>query len=292
MGWMLMQPANDDDSRTAMETLKETGECLFDLTSSGPRLRAVANGSRSCIDMEKLFHSFVGEAARGRWVIGQNRRFLWGNHFYWMCDYRAMKEVLAYDGTIAIVSQWAQELLRYHFTVIHRHARMMKDVDGLTRRFGRSITTHIMIAALLAKRDAQQRPLAYTDSFKTVEKPTKIKTATNITPQAPILTHTAVKNSVATDQQQSSLPTVFSSRDRHTVFALFTDPIKIQSTSSSSNEAAHLQINKCSTMFQAVESLAVCWICVNDCLGSMNEWSHTHLPPPMIWNTMNVFTSS
>ena len=291
MGWILMQPANDDDSRTAMETLKETGECLFNLTTSGPRLQAVAYGSRSCTDMEKLFHSFVGEAACGRWAIGQNRRFLWGNHFYWMCDCRAMKEVLEYDGTIAMVSRWAQELLGYHFTVIHRHARMMIDVDGLTRRFGRSITTHIMIAALLAKRDAQQRPLAYTDSLKNVEKPTKIKTATDITPQAPILTHTAVKNSVATHQQQSP-STASPSIDSHAVLALYTDPIKIQSTSSSSKEAAHLQINKCSTMFQAVESLAVRWICVDDCLGSMDEWSHTHSPPPMIWNTTNVFTSS
>ena len=106
-----MQPADDEESRAATVTLRETGECLFDLSAKeGPRLRSIAYGSRACTDMEKLFHSFVGEGACGRWAISQNRKFLWGNHFYWMCDCKAMREILEYDGTIAMISRWAQEL--------------------------------------------------------------------------------------------------------------------------------------------------------------------------------------
>ena len=60
-----------------------------------------------------------------------------------------------------MISRWAQELLGYHFTVIHRPARMMRDVDGLTRRFGPLIAHHIMIASILAARDRLNRPSAY-----------------------------------------------------------------------------------------------------------------------------------
>ena len=57
----------------AVKLLQKTGECLFDLSKDGPRLQPIAFGSRSCTDMESKFHSFVDEAACGRWAISQNR---------------------------------------------------------------------------------------------------------------------------------------------------------------------------------------------------------------------------
>ena len=91
MGWILMQPADDEESKIAMAHLRRTGECLFDLSLKGARLKPVAFGSRSCNENERNFHSFTGEAACGCWAIGQNRKYLWGNHFFWMCDCSAMK---------------------------------------------------------------------------------------------------------------------------------------------------------------------------------------------------------
>ena len=76
MGWILMQPVDDKESIKAMEKLASTGIYLFDLSKNGARLKSIAFGSRSCIINEKYFHSFTGEAACGRWAIGQNRRFL------------------------------------------------------------------------------------------------------------------------------------------------------------------------------------------------------------------------
>jgi len=161
MGWILMQPADDAESLKAAVLLKETGECLFDLSMAGARLKPIFFGSCSCNAIEGKFHSFTCKGACVRWAIGQNRKFLWGRHFYWLCDCSAMKELLVYNGSIAMINRWAQELLGYHFTVIHRPACMMRDVNGLTRQFGPLITRHIMIASILAARDHLNRPSAY-----------------------------------------------------------------------------------------------------------------------------------
>ena len=61
-----------------------------------------------------------------------------------------------------MVCQWAQELLGYHFTIVHRINKMMVNVDDLTWRFGHLISHHISIAPLLNYRDRAKRPRAYT----------------------------------------------------------------------------------------------------------------------------------
>ena len=103
MGWILLQPAGYIQSQQAAKTLLEMGECLFDLTKSRSRLQPINYGSRACTDAERFFHSFVGKVASGRWSISQNKRYLWGNHFYWMCDCVAVKEVLEYNGSIHMI---------------------------------------------------------------------------------------------------------------------------------------------------------------------------------------------
>ena len=116
MGWILMQPCDFEESIAAMALLRSTGECRFDLSMQGARLKPIAFGSRACCANEVNFHSFTGEAASGRWAIGQNKKYLWGSHFFWMCDCSAIKEVLEYDGTIHMICRWAQELLGYNFS--------------------------------------------------------------------------------------------------------------------------------------------------------------------------------
>ena len=60
-----------------------------------------------------------------------------------------------------MVCRWAQELLVYHFTIIHKSNNMMVYVDALTWIFGYLICHHIDIAALLRFRDQAKRPHAY-----------------------------------------------------------------------------------------------------------------------------------
>ena len=58
--------------------------------------------------MERKFHSFLGEAESGRWAIGRNRKYLWGCHFYCMCDCKAIEEIIEYTRNIAMIQRWAQ----------------------------------------------------------------------------------------------------------------------------------------------------------------------------------------
>ena len=82
MGWVLMQPDNDDVSTKAATNLKSSGICEFDLAFNGAQLKSVAFGLRGCNDNKRNFHSFIGKGACGRWAIAQNRKYLWGCHFY------------------------------------------------------------------------------------------------------------------------------------------------------------------------------------------------------------------
>ena len=80
-----------------------TASVKFDLTLKGARLHPVRLDSRKCTEQELHFHSFVGEAACGRWGISKHKKYLWGTMFYWICDCSAMKEILNYDGQIHVV---------------------------------------------------------------------------------------------------------------------------------------------------------------------------------------------
>jgi hypothetical protein len=57
-------------------------------------------------------------------------RYLWGHHFYWLCDCSANKKIVEYAHQLR---RWSQELMGYDLTVIHRPAQMMTDVDALSR---------------------------------------------------------------------------------------------------------------------------------------------------------------
>ena len=98
MGYILLQPDDSIQSKAASLKLATTGECDFDLTLKGPRLRPVCFNSRANRDYEKNYHSFVGETACGRWAIARLKRYLWGTRFYWLCDCMAIKEILEYIG--------------------------------------------------------------------------------------------------------------------------------------------------------------------------------------------------
>ena len=83
MGWIIMQPADDAESIAATKQLQSGGKCLFDLTLKGARLKPIGFGSRACTGLEKKYHSFVGEAACGRWAISQKK--IYGEVIYIGC---------------------------------------------------------------------------------------------------------------------------------------------------------------------------------------------------------------
>ena len=76
MGYILMQPDNSVEARAATEKLLNTGECDFDLSLNGARLRPVLFNSCSCTATEIHYHGFVREIACGRWAISMEKRYL------------------------------------------------------------------------------------------------------------------------------------------------------------------------------------------------------------------------
>ena len=91
-----------------------------------------------------------------------------------MCDCKAIKEVLEYDGTISMICRWAQDFLGYQYTCLHCPAWMMVDVDGLTRYFSSIITNHMCVAALLHCVDVEKLPNVYGCAISPVSEPTNL----------------------------------------------------------------------------------------------------------------------
>ena len=82
--------------------------------------------------------------------------------FYWICHCSAMNEILDYDGgQIHVVRRWAQELLGYHFSVIHRPAHMMADADALSHCYFGLVCQYILYAAQLSAAGCARRPAAF-----------------------------------------------------------------------------------------------------------------------------------
>ena len=86
-----------------------------------------------------------------------------------------------------MVCRWAQELLGYQFTVVHRPNHMMVDVDALTRRYGPLVAMHCMVSTILHHRDIQHNPLAYEHSTFLASKTPKLTPSTCTPGPTPIL---------------------------------------------------------------------------------------------------------
>ena len=91
------------------------------------------------------------------------------------CFTGSVKEIIEYDGCNHQLQRWCQELMSYNFVVIHRCARMMRNGDALTRRYGKTIALYCVQAHLIRCKDKLSRPLAYdVDYFQTTSKPHRI----------------------------------------------------------------------------------------------------------------------
>ena len=70
-----------------------------------------------------------------------------------MCDYTAVKEILEYFGPVHQLRRRSQELMGYEYAFIHRPAKMMKDVDTLSRRFGKNVAVYLVQAVRMRQHD-------------------------------------------------------------------------------------------------------------------------------------------
>ena len=283
MGWILMQPADDEESVRATTHLQETGECLFDLHKNGARLRPISYGSRSCTDMERKLHSFLGEVASGRWAISQNRRFLWGTFFYWSCDCSAVKEVLEYDGSISYVCRWSQELLGYHFACVHRNNRMMADVDSLTRRFGKTVAQYLAVAHILRERDIASRPDAYEESNFTDE---TLKAIPMKDPNHSIITESDIQHVCLFHVPVStSIPKI----NPETTPCLITAPLHIKNQRFNITPAT--EEDDSMKVFETKSPIARKALVIDDATSDCSTWFQDFSVSTNLWSIDRAFTS-
>ena len=86
--------------------------------------------------------------------------------------------------------------MEYEYTFIHRPAKMMKDVDALSRRFGKCVAAYLIQAGQMRHRYIVDRPVAYSiDYFLQSPRPQRVLPTTTALPQ--ILTTSRSESLVA-----------------------------------------------------------------------------------------------
>ena len=133
MGYVLCQPDDSAEALEAMQAEDAGGKCQFDLCLSKLRLHPVLFGSRKCLNNERYFHSFVGEARAAAWAITKNRHFLWARPFTLLTDCNALVWLMTYKGNNAAIRRLLLEMTGYWFTIEHRPNKMMADPDYWSR---------------------------------------------------------------------------------------------------------------------------------------------------------------
>jgi hypothetical protein len=129
---------NDPKSIKAEQDYIEKGlACPFDNNRKTLplRLQPVAFISRSTSKAETSFHSYVGEASAGRWVMGKWRKYLLGACFTWLADCSGLKRFFECNDHVSahMLMHRHAEIFQFNFDFEHRPASMMTDCDTLNR---------------------------------------------------------------------------------------------------------------------------------------------------------------
>jgi hypothetical protein len=132
-GAVLLQAGCTKAEEDAVHRETQGGECEFEKKLSGLRLRPIAFISQRRVEPSSR-HSFVGEAATGRWAMLKFKRHLIGREFTWITDCSGLTKFFdtEYEATHTI-QRWKLELLRFDFTIVHRPAKMLTECDMLSR---------------------------------------------------------------------------------------------------------------------------------------------------------------
>ena len=204
-----------------------------------------------------------------------------------MCDCVEVKEILEYDGNISMVCRWAQELLGYHFTVLHRSKHMMRDVDALTRRFGPLVAQYMMIAAVLNDLDKIARPVAYASTLDPTVNITKV--IHNVSPASvPILTCTTIASHMESSSHTSDT-IVYSP-----LSTLSSVPVLLQCSAFINIDAKQTSsplIYNAADSEVVAQDLCVSWLCINDICGDIHTWATSGDTGPLSWEVHNIFES-
>ena len=143
----------------------DTGESLFNLLPTNTSLWAVAYNYRANNFFEINYHSFAVEIVCDRLAINQLHRYLWGNNCFRCAIVLWLKNFLVYFGPVHQLRRWIQELMGYEYAFVHRPAKMMENIDRLSRRFGENIVAYLLQAIQIWHRYMVARPVTYSFDY-------------------------------------------------------------------------------------------------------------------------------
>ena len=184
----------------------------------------------------------------------------------------------------------SQEILGYHFTIVHRSKNIMVDVDSLTRSFGHLVSHHIVIAALLSYRDRSMCPCAYeVTKFSNLGNVNITETDNPSSNPPPFLTSDVIRrfsqdrtthSSAASSLDPASLPFI-------TTLTIHMSP----SPNLSTILLLHNSVtpNAAMNAFQISQSLEIRCLCINDVVGSYTNWGRLHGNRTISWSLQNLF---
>ena len=92
----------------------------------------------------------------------------YGGFLFWMCDCTTVKEILEYFGPVHQLRRWSQKLMGYEYAFTHWLAKMMKDIDALSRHFGKNEAAYLVQAVHMRRHDLVERPAAYSFDYVTI----------------------------------------------------------------------------------------------------------------------------
>ena len=176
--------------------------------------------------------------------------------------------------------------LGYQFSVIHRHKRMMADVDALTRRVGPLIATHCCIAAILHCSDTTNCPLAYDSTTFATSSAAQLPSQVTDVPDQPIFSSSFISASSAPVNIDPVL---------QSAVAISTSPILFLTGVPQCNMSKPLPVSSVDPETKIVRVLKSVYSerwCIDNYFGSFFSWSTTAHPDSAPLGYKFFFTSA
>ena len=133
MGYVACQPADDEESLSAMHKCLQGGSFDFMTKDSTAQLHPVAFGCHRTRGNEKRLHSHLGEAFAGDVAINKCRHMCFGQRFVWLTDCYALKFILSYDGKNAAILRLQMRFMCWDMIIEHRNDVCLTDADYFSR---------------------------------------------------------------------------------------------------------------------------------------------------------------
>ena len=170
-----------------------------------------------------------------------------------------------------MVCRWSQELLGYHFSILHRRERIIRDVDAISHRFDPLVSLNIRNALVLSDTDRHIITDAYTnplcDRSKAVDFSRQLD---SVLVETPILTTKALltyRTVIPTNIQLLDTTPVTHVSLVHVLLYSHLPQSQLESIPDISTPS-----EKC-LKIPVLHDVNILWLLVNNSIGAFQSWS-------------------